>query len=269
MATAEVKRCWDSALKDVRKQVYIATKGGLLPHRGFEMPSDFSPAALKSALAESLDRLQTDYVDLYMLHSPDLTQMRGNAELWEALDAMRRSGQARTIGLSARSPADARVALDLFAFDAIQVNFNLIDQRAQEVGLLQTAEDRDIAVIARTPLCFGYLTGRLSGAETFSELDHRANWPDGQLKRWAQSPGLFDHLCARRRCTPSQLALLFCLSPGAVATTIPGMMSLAEVEDDIAASDLAALDPNELEEIGAIYQANTFYDPSAKQKAAR
>jgi aryl-alcohol dehydrogenase-like predicted oxidoreductase len=145
----------------------------------------------------------------------------------------------------------------------------LIDQRAHDVGLLQTAQDRGIAVIARTPLCFGYLTGKLSGAEMFSELDHRANWPDGQLKRWAQSPGLFDHLCARRHCTPSQLALLFCLSPGAVATTIPGMMSLAEVEDDVAAADLAPLDLSEIEEIRAIYQANTFYDPSAKQKAVR
>jgi aryl-alcohol dehydrogenase-like predicted oxidoreductase len=256
-----------TALRDRRARALIATKGGLLPHSGFHMPTDFSARYIRQAFEASLARLKTDYVDLYQLHSPEISHLRDNPDVLETLRSLKKTGEARAIGLSARSPKDALAALAIFPFDSVQVNFNLIDQRAEDDGLFAYADKHDVAIIARTPLCFGYLTGRLTGSKAdFVGRDHRANWPEDQLRRWADAPGLFNGLIEKRGCSPAQLALLFCLSPALVSATIPGMMTLSEVDANASVSGMAPLTSAELAEIRAIYGSNTFYDANAKSR---
>lgn len=254
------------SLGDARSRVIIATKGGLLPHTGFTMPQDFSPAYLGDALHRSLERLRTDYVDLYQLHSPDLSALRENPRIMETLRGFKAQGLIRHYGLSARSPADAAAALAEFDFECTQVNYNLIDHRAAEAGTFAAVAATGAGLIARTPLCFGYLTGRLTGGENFAGRDHRANWPEDQLRRWAAAPGLFDSLIRRRGCTPAQFALLFCLAAPEVSTVIPGMMSLAELDENCAAASQEPLSAEEMAEIIDIYRSRTFYEPSAKAR---
>ena len=255
------------AVKGIREQVVIATKVGLLPHTGFFMPTNFNAEHITSALEGSLRRLQTDYVDLYQLHSPELSELRDAPEIVETLAALQGSGKIRAFGLSSRSPADALAALKLFEFPFVQVNYNLIDHRAVDDGVFAFAREHDIGIIARTPLCFGYLTGTLSADHQFAGRDHRANWPVDQLRRWAAAPGLFNHLFGSERGrTAAQLALQFCLSQTAVTTVIPGMLNQAEVEENAAAAALAPLTSSELDEIEAIYRGNEFYDRTAKQR---
>lgn len=256
------------AFEGIRDKVLIGTKVGLLPHSGFHMPVDFSPDYIHSAIDASLGRLRTDYIDLYQLHSPEIPYLRDHPQVCETLLSLQKAGKVRAIGLSARSPADALAALELFDFASVQVNFNLIDHRARESGLFEVAATRNVAIIARTPLCFGYLTGRLTGskAKDLRGKDHRANWPEDQLQRWAQTPGLFTALHERLHLAPTQLALKFCLSPSVVSSTIPGMMSLAEVDENAAIPDLPPLIPEILDEIGTIYRSNTFYDNTAKSR---
>ncbi|NBO70678.1 aldo/keto reductase, partial [bacterium] len=107
----------------------------------------------------------------------------------------------------ARSPKDALILLNLYPFESVQVNFNLIDHRALDDGLFNKAIGDNIGIIARTPLCFGYLAGTLSGKKDFVGQDHRSNWPEEQLQRWAKAPGLFNDLIKKRGCTPAQFAL--------------------------------------------------------------
>jgi aryl-alcohol dehydrogenase-like predicted oxidoreductase len=255
------------AFHDRRSRALIATKGGLLPHAGFHMPVDFSSSYIRKAFEASLRRLKTDYVDLYQLHSPEIDHLTDHPDVLDTLRDLKSEGKVRAIGLSARSPKDALAALALFPFEVVQVNFNLIDHRAQDDGLFAYAEANGVSVIARTPLCFGYLTGRLTGSKTdFSGRDHRANWPDDQLERWATAPGLFNPPIARRGCTPAQLALMFCLSPRAVVTTIPGMMQIKEVEENAAIASMIPLSEAELAEIRQIYLGNNFYDKTAKSR---
>lgn len=253
-------------LESCRSQVVYASKGGLLPHSGFSMPQDFSPQHLDTALHRSLERLRTDYLDLYQLHSPELSLLRGHPEIIETLRGFRANGLIRHYGLSARSPADALAALQEFDFEVVQVNYNMIDHRAAELGAFERAADGGVGVIARTPLCFGYLSGRLTGAEAFAGRDHRANWPADQLRRWAEAPNVFDTLIRRRGCTPSQFALLFCLAAPQVSSVIPGMMSLAELEENCGMAELEPLSVDELGEISALYRRHTFYEPTAKAR---
>jgi aryl-alcohol dehydrogenase-like predicted oxidoreductase len=252
--------------KEVRDKVIIATKGGTLPHTGFYMPQDFSPQYLRKALEASLRRLQTDYVDLYQLHSPRIEDIGNNKGLTETLEAFKSEGKIKAYGVSVRSPQDGLRAIQEFGFKVIQVNFNMIDQRALEIGLFAAAEKLNIGVIVRTPLVFGYLTGSLNGEETFQGVDHRANWPKEQLRRWANAPKLFASLVDGKERSYAQVALQFCLSHNAVSTVIPGMMNMREVEEDVQAVNLPELLPGEMAQIKKIYDSHNLYDKSAKSQ---
>ncbi|MGE4297663.1 MAG: aldo/keto reductase [Desulfovibrionaceae bacterium] len=248
-----------------RDRILIATKGGTLPHTGFHMPQDFSRRHLESALEASLKRLGTDYVDLYQLHSPTLEDIEVN-DCVATLEAMRAAGKIKAFGVSVRSPMDGKVAIEKYGFRSVQVNFNLIDQRAAECGLFDAALAHEAGLICRTPLCFGFLSGSLGADTPFTEGDHRANWPKEQLACWADAPSLFKGLTEGKGRSYVQLALQFCLAQPAISTVIPGMMRESEIEEDLAAEALPPLSAAELAEIQAIYKANTFYDKSAKAR---
>src|SRR5262249_29825951 len=156
-----------AAFGAVRGEVIIASKGGMLA----DGSQDFSPRHLRSALEASLRRLRSDYIDLYQLHSPSLAALRGQ-ELRRELDGSRADGKIRACGVSARSPEDALVAVSELGFQCVQANFSLVDQRALECGLFEACRLARAAVIARTPLCFGFLTGRYSAATAFATHDH-------------------------------------------------------------------------------------------------
>jgi aryl-alcohol dehydrogenase-like predicted oxidoreductase len=251
------------AFRDRRDRVVIATKVGTLPHSGFYMPQDFATATIEAGLEASLRRLGTDYVDLYQLHSPQLDLPNWDAII-ETLQRLQAAGKIRAYGLSARSPGDARAAVERFGFPVVQVNYNLIDHRAAENGLFALCAERGVGVIARTPLCFGYLSGTMTGDEEFVGRDHRANWPREQLRRWARAPQLFAPLNAGSSRTLVQLALQFCLADPAVSTVIPGMLTRAEVIEDTTVADLPPLAADEHARIRDIYKADIFYDPQAK-----
>lgn len=248
----------------IRDQVVIATKGGTLPHSGFYMPQDFSEKHLTNALEGSLKRLRTDYVDLYQLHSPIIDDVEKNNVI-DTLEKFKAQEKIREYGISVRSPDDGNTAIEKYNFPVIQVNFNMIDQRAIENGLFDLAKEKETGIIVRTPLVFGYLTGKLNGNEEFQGLDHRANWPKDQLKCWADAPDLFSFLYKDK--TPVQAALRFCLDFEAVSTVIPGMMNLDEVKEDIMSSDLSSLTDEEHGRIKKIYNSHEFYDKTVKSES--
>jgi aryl-alcohol dehydrogenase-like predicted oxidoreductase len=248
---------------DRRDRVVIATKVGTLPHTGFYMPQDFSAANIERGIDGSLRRLGTDHVDLYQLHSPQIDLPNWD-EIVASLERLKEAGKIRVYGISARSPKDAIVAIERWGFPAVQVNFNMIDHRAVESGLFDLCKRRGVGVVARTPLCFGYLSGRLTGDEEFAGQDHRANWPREQLRRWAMSPQLFAPLNEGKERTLVQLALQFCLSEEAVSTVIPGMLTTDQVRENTAIAALPPLTTAEAERIRSIYASQIFYDPAAK-----
>lgn len=249
----------------IRDEVIIATKGGTLPHTGFYMPQDFSENHLMNALEGSLRRLKTDYIDLYQLHSPTISDLEKNNVI-EILERFKTQGKIKNYGISVRSPDDGKIAIEKYNFPVLQVNFNIIDHRPLENGLFDLAKEKEAGIIARTPLGFGYLSGKLDGNEKFEGIDHRANWPKEQLQRWAKAPDLFSFLHEGKDRTPTQAALCFCLSHDVVSTVIPGMMNINEVKENIKVSEMSPLTREELKNVRRIYQSHEFYDKSAKQR---
>jgi aryl-alcohol dehydrogenase-like predicted oxidoreductase len=247
-----------------RDKVIITTKGGTLPHTTFDMPQDFSSGHIKKALEKSLKRLRTDYIDLYLLHSPNISDIQESTNLVQTLETLKAEGKIRSYGISARTPEDAMVAINDFGFRVIEVNFNLIDHRIIEAGLFDRAKVDPLGIIVRTPLTFGYLTGTLKGDENFQGIDHRTNWPKDQLKRWAAAPQLYSFLFEGKSRTPAQAALRFCLDFDEVSTVIPGMMKVGEVLENSAVSEMAPLSVEQMTQIQEIYNSNDFYDKTAK-----
>lgn len=249
----------------IRNKIYYATKGGNLPHSGMHMPQDFSNRYLTKSLEASLKRLRTDYIDLYQLHSPTIDELLHNEKLIPLLESFKRKGMIRAFGVSVRTPEDGLIAANKLRYEVIQVNYNIIDQRAYECGLFKIAE-HNIGIIIRTPLVFGFLAGKLTENELFSDKDHRANWPPEQLKRWAEAPKLFDKINKDKARTMIQLALQFCLAESAVSTVIPGMLNISHVKENISSLSADPLETKDLEVIRSIYLSNEFYDKSAKSR---
>ena len=159
------------------------------------------------------------------------------------------------------------LAIQKYNFPVIQVNYNLIDQRANEIGLFALANSKNTGVIVRTPLVFGYLTGKSNGNEEFGDQDHRANWPKDQLKHWASATDVFSFLYKKK--TPIQAALRFCLDFDAVSTIIPGMKNSVQVKENVLSSELSPFTENEHIEIKEIYKTHGFDDKMEKIKASK
>lgn len=132
----------------LRGKMMLATKGGITP----PVPYDSSPAYLMAALDSSLRRLQTDSVDLYQIHRPDI--LAHPQEVARTLEDMVSSGKVRAVGVSNYTVPQHRA---LAAFLSIplastQPEFSPLALEPIEGGLLDLAMERDIAVLAWSPL---------------------------------------------------------------------------------------------------------------------
>src|SRR5262249_45960382 len=140
-------------------------------------------------------------------------------------------GKVRACGFSTPSPQDALALLDQPNVACFQVNCNVLDWRAIDVGLFDRAAAHQIAIIARTPLAFGFLTGRLAGNTVFGADDHRSRWQRESITAWLEAAdAIFAELSRSGHGQDrTETALRFCISFDAVATVIPGMLSPDEV----------------------------------------
>jgi aryl-alcohol dehydrogenase-like predicted oxidoreductase len=244
------------AFRRDRDRVVIATKAGFSSWNG---QPDFNPDAIVRSCEQSLARLRCDYVDLLQLHNPDLATI-ARADVIGALDDLVKQGKARAWGLSMRAPADALAVLQSVQPASLQVNLNMMDLRAVETGLLAAARERGVGIIARTPLCFGFLSGAIRPDTAFPPGDHRLGWAPAQIATWCD--GAERVLAAVPRpsgATATQTALRFCLSYAEVSTVIPGMLSPAEVDENAEASRLGPLPAAAVEAVRALNRTHAFF----------
>lgn len=235
-----------------RSQVIIATKVGFLEHH----IQDFSKTNLINSLHRSLRNLQTDYVDLYQLHNP--FKELALEEITETLDELKTRGLIRFYGISVKSPDDGFDVMNRGVFSSLQININMADHRAIDKGLLNLARKKNIGVIGRTPLCFGFLTGKKDNLN-FNSSDHRSTWPREQLKSWQRAAKLFAEINPYPNGTLTQMALRFCLDSNGIGTVIPGMLRVSDVLENISAVDLPPLSGETLRLIQNIYRENNGF----------
>lgn len=219
-----------------RGEIVIATKGGHNFYQG-AVKKDFTPEHLQKACEESLKRLGTDHIDLYQLHTPSLDILR-RGEAVEALVKLQNEGKLRFIGVSVHAENEAMAALQNPAIAALQVVFNLLDQRMGRV-VFPDARRSDVGIIVREPLACGLLTGKYNVRSTFDKTDHRAGWPREKLELDLKKIDMLHRVLATRRISMARSSLEYVLEHDTIATAIPGMKTADQVEENIQAS----LDP--------------------------
>jgi len=246
------------AFHDKREKVVIASKVGFIKHGG---PWRLEPEYVRDELGKTLNRLGTDYIDLYQVHSAPLTMFEEHPEYIEVFKELKKEGKIRAYGYSIKSPDEGFIAINEYGFEALQVNFNLIDQRAVENGLFDLAKSKGIGIIARTPFSFGFLTDTISDLN-FPKDDHRSAWPKEQLELWARAPKLFEFLRKGKDWTAAELALKFCISFDAVSSVIPGILTPEQAEENAEASERPLLTDDEIKRAVKVYKSHTFFDRS-------
>ena len=251
------ERLIGEAFRGRRDKVVIATKAG---HRSWTEAPDFSPDALRASLEGSLRRLGTDYVDLLQLHNAPAGLLRAQPAIADTIMDLQRSGKIRAWGLSAKSPDDGIAAFRDLGAGTVQANINMLDVRAVTGGLVEAAQAAKAGIIARTPLCFGYLSGRVDASTQFAPGDHRAAWSEQQRTRWREGAELMFTAAAPAAAEErAHAALRFCLSVPAVASVIPGILTPEEAAFNAAAGELPLLPARQYEAVLALNRTHEFF----------
>lgn len=263
--------------RQARDRVILASKA-TGPGRNFDWirngELNFTRANLERALHGSLQRLQTDYLDLYQLHWPDRNvplfgayhfdpaQERKTAPFQEALQTMAgfiRDGKIRHWGLSNETPWGLMTVLRL-ADElglprpvTVQNAYNLLN-RSWENGLSEIAYRENIGLLAYSPLGFGYLSGKYHDD---ARASGRATLFDGFTQRYvkpnvSEAVAAYVELARADGLTPTQLALAFTYNRWCVASTIIGATSMDQLREDLAA-DQVQLSPEVLAGIEQIH----------------
>ncbi len=218
------------ALRHVRNEVIIATKVG----GNFYGPypkADFGEKYILFAVEKSLERFQTDTIDIYQLHNPSL-EMIQEGSIFRTLEKLKKQGKIRFYGISIHDPAEGLAAMEMASPSAIQVVYNVIHREA-EAELLSKAKEKGVGIIAREPLCNGFLTGKYKDGNSFTPGDIRHDWPREYVEEILKKVEAWKKQISPKGSSMTHAALQFVLSNGAVSCAIPGAKTVKQIEENL------------------------------------
>lgn len=241
-----------------RDKVFVATKFGIVfgeGETGAELPTGWgfslninaSPDYMHRALDASLERMGTDYVDLYYAHFPSPT-----TPIEETIGAMAqavRDGKVRHLGLSNVNAEQVRRAHAVHPVAAVQYEYSLW-RREAEAELLPTLRELGVALVAWSPLGAGFLAGNVQ----MGEGDFRNNIPRFSGDNLQTNKDRFAPLAdiaRQNNITPAQLALSWLLHQGDDIFVIPGTRQESRLQENAAAANIT-LDAETLAQIDEV-----------------
>ena len=268
-ATETIIGEWFAKNPGARRQVVLATKVAG-PSRNMDWirqgAADLRPEHIAQACDDSLKRLKTDVIDLYQIHWPNRNAaifgglyfdpakdqpQSSIVEQLQALDLLVKAGKVRHIGLSNESPwglmefLHVAERLGLPRVVSVQNPYALVN-RSLDNALDEAMHRSGTALLAYSPLGFGTLTGKyddagLDPAQPAQPGSGRlARFESMRKQRWARAETLvaareYNALARAHGLTPTQMALAFCYGSWRVASTIIGVTSLAQLDENLAA----------------------------------
>ncbi|WP_326557336.1 aldo/keto reductase [Micromonospora sp. NBC_01796] len=244
------------ALKGRREEVVLATKFGFLSHTG--RPSgqlDSSPASIRTAVEGSLNRLSTDYIDLYYQHRVD--PQVPIEETIGALAELITEGKIRQIGLSEAGPETIRRAHAVHPVAAVQTEYSLWT-RDPEARVLPVLRELNIGLVPYSPLGHGFLTGKIRSTAEFDDTDWRKDNPRFTGENFQRNLRVADEVqtvADQAGATPAQVALAWLLAQGDDIAPIPGTKRVVRVEENTAA-DAVKLTRGQIEQLNNLTPAS-------------
>jgi len=248
------------ALKGRRDKAVVVTKGGRKWIRETnERGNDSSRAFLEKGLEESLRRLQTDYVDLFLIHWPDTN--RPFREPMEVFADWKRQGKIRYGGVSNFSQSQMAECLKHFPIACDQMGYNLFDRRA-EAELLPFCRKQGLGVMTYGSLSYGLLTGAMTKDVQFDEDDWRFPrvafglpiFQGEYLWKNLETVQRLKEIASGHGKTVAQLAIAWVLSNPTVTVALTGIRKPTEIEENAGAAGWR-LTPQEKAEMEAAFKA--------------
>lgn len=222
-----------------RKNVILATKAGIEMGPG---KKGLSKAYILSEVEESLQRLRTDYIDLYQSHVDD-----PNTPLEETLgayDQLIKQGKVRAIGASNYSAERITEALKvskehgLPKYESLQPHYNLYERAGYEKELEPVCLKEHIGVIPYFALASGFLTGKYRSENDLSK------GPRGQMvKKYLDERGFrilaaLDDVSAKLHSTPGKVAIAWLIARPGITAPIASATSVEQLKDLVDAANL-------------------------------
>lgn len=236
-ANGESEKLIAEALGPQRDQVVIATKGGLHWEQDGNRVFDARPATLRRQCEESLQRLNTDYVDLLYLHAPDgATPLADSAG---ALSQLLAEGKTRAVGVSNLNLQQLQTFHAVCPVSALQPPYNLL-QRQIETDLLPWCQSERISVIPYWPLLKGLLAGKLPRDHQFAAGDGRAKYTMFQGEEWEQNQDFVDrlrHIGEGVGKTVAQIAVNWVLNQAGITSALCGAKRASQITETASAGD--------------------------------
>jgi aryl-alcohol dehydrogenase-like predicted oxidoreductase len=264
-ATESILGNWFANNPGVRQKVVLASKVAG-PSRG--MPwiregAGMTPEDILNSCDASLKRLKTDVIDLYQIHWPerhvpafgimyfDQTKAKIETSLHAQLEAMAKlvkAGKVRHVGLSNETPYGTHEFIRLaeqYGLPRVQTVQNpyCLVNRTFDNAMDETCHRLGVSLLAYSPLGFGSLTGKYDQTGLQGEgapMGRLAKYESMRNQRWARqttlaAARLYNQLARDHGMSPAQMALAFCYTRWSVSSTIIGVTSVAQLEEDVKA----------------------------------
>jgi aryl-alcohol dehydrogenase-like predicted oxidoreductase len=268
------ERLIGEVFKDMRDEIVISTKYGYdfsgvdqIGHS--ELPQKFDEDFTKMALRNSLERLQTDHLDMYGLHNPKLSHIRDDS-IFDVLDGFIADGSIKTYQV-ALGPAigwtqEGLEAMDRPNVSAVQTVYNILEQTPGN-ELMRKAEEKDVGILVRVPEASGILTGKVNADTKFDDNDHRSvrklEWIKASLKKVEQLKPIAD----RYGLNITEFAMKFMMTKKGFATVLPTMISEEEVINYAEMADGKYISDSDMKEIDELYNTWPSYELKATPQA--
>ncbi len=240
-------------LKGVRQDVVICTK---FSHHGADGGDDFAAEQIRPVLEGSLRRLQTDYVDILLLHNPPRELMDGrHARQYAELEQLKAEGKIREYGVSLDWCEELEMVVETTDSRALEVFFNAFYQEPKPA--FRRAQAQGVGLIVKVPLDSGWLSGRYRGDHRFDDV--RSRWSPEVIARRGALVERFAEIVPPGT-TLAHAALQYCLAQPEVSTVIPGPKTVAQALDNFAAAD-AQLPADVVRAIDELWEQEIEADP--------
>jgi len=256
--------------KGMRSEIVISTKYGYdfekvdqIGHK--ELPQRFDSEFTDHALKNSLERLQTDYIDVYGLHNPKLKHIHDDT-IFQTFDKKIREGKIKTCQV-ALGPAigwtqEGLDAMERENISAVQTVYNILEQTPGN-ELMKKADRKDVGILVRVPDASGILTGKVDANTKIDEKDHRSvrkgEWIRASLEKVEQ----LREIAKRNGLNITELAIKFILSKNGVSSVLPTMISTDEIKMFAEMSDGSYIPESDMREIDALYNMWPSYELKA------
>ncbi|KAJ1718492.1 hypothetical protein LPJ53_006490 [Coemansia erecta] len=236
-------------LKTRRKEVFLATKFGVIFEKaGSDFDGDVDklirgvsgePEFVRKEFADSLQRLGTDYVDLYYMHRMDPkvpieTTVAAMAELVK-------EGKVRFLGLSECSAEDLRRAYKVHPIAAVEIEYSPWSTQSETDGLIDACNELGVTIVAYAPLGRGFMSGQIRSFDDLNETDWRRNNPRFQPECFANNLKLVDAFADKAKQLnhhPTEVALAWLLAQHKNLAVIPGTRKIKYLDQNFAAGQI-------------------------------